>query len=307
VAFLAIPGIAALVFLVVTVVLVRGSVPLRPSFDFAEVLQLLRETLALSIATMLNVLYARLVIIVMSLVATTTATGYFSASYRIVEVLIGIPATLVATIFPLLSRAARDDHDRLRFALQRTLEVALLGGVGLTLLTSVGSDVIMRLLGDREALPAAPTLSLLAVALTPVFLGLAFSHVLLALRLHRELLVANGIALTLIAVLAFTLVPPLEDTGGALAVVIAEWVLVALVAVGLVRAHPDLRPDLSVVPKVLAALAVALLPVLLLDLPDLVAVTIAGVLYLGVLVALRAIPVELTSALTERLRARSAA
>jgi O-antigen/teichoic acid export membrane protein len=306
VAFLAIPGIAALAFLAVTVVLVRGDVPMRPTLRVREVLQLLRETLALSIATMLNVLYARLVIIVMSLVATAQATGYFSASYRVVEVLIGIPATLVATIFPLLSRAARDDHDRLRFALQRTLEVALLGGVGLTLLTSVGADVIMRLLGDREALPAAPTLSLLAVMLTPVFLGLTFAHVLLALRLHRELLVVNGIALVLVAGLAFALVPPLEDTGGALAVVIAEVVLVTMTAVALVRAHPDLRPDLGVVPKVAAALALALAPVLLLDLPDLVEVTLAGLLYAGMLVVLKAIPGELTSALTERLRPRPA-
>jgi O-antigen/teichoic acid export membrane protein len=307
VAFLGIPGIAAAVFLLVTGVLVRGSVPLRPSFDLREVFQLLRETLALSIATMLNVLYARLVIIVMSLVATAQATGYFSASYRVVEVLIGIPATLLATIFPLLSRAARDDHDRLRFALQRTLEIALLGGVGLTLLTAVGADVIMRLLGDREALPAAPTLRLLAVALTPVFLGMAFVHVLLALRLHREMLVANGIALVLVAVLSFTLVPLMQDTGAALSVVIADSVLVVLIGVALGRANPAMRPDLRVVPRVAAALAAGLAPVLLLDLPDLVDVGLAGLLYAGVLVALRAIPVELTSALTERLRSRPVA
>ena len=59
----------------------------------------------------------------MSLVSTAVETGYFSASFRIVEVLIAVPAMLVTAAFPILARAARDDAARLRYALQKLFEV----------------------------------------------------------------------------------------------------------------------------------------------------------------------------------------
>ncbi len=306
VAFLAVPVFAGLVLLVVTVLLVRGSVPMRPSLRSGELGPLLRETLPLAIATILNVLYGRLVIIAMSLIATAQATGYFSTSYRIIEVLVGMPVALIATTFPLLSRAARDDHERLRFALQRTLEVALLGGLLLTLGTALAAGTAIDLLGGDAARPAAGTLTLLALALTPVFINVACQHTLLALRRHRELVVANGLALVVIACATFALVPPLGAEGAALAVVIGETALMTISGIALFRAHPDLRPSLRVVPRAFAASAVGVLLALAVQGPDVVRAAIALTAYTLVVVALRALPPELRTALSARLRPRTA-
>ncbi len=295
--FLAIAGVTGLVLLAVTASLVRGSVPMRPSLQIVEILQLLRETVPIALATILNVLYARFVIIVMSIIASSTAVGYFSASYRVVDVLVGIPAVLVVTLFPILARAARDDQVRLNYALQRTFEVALIAGVGMSLVTALAAEVAMRLLGGEEALPAAPTLVLLAVALVPIFLGMTFQHTLLALRRHRDLVVVNGIAFVAIIVLAFALVPPLGSRGGAAAVVIGEIVVSGLSALALLRVHPRLSLDLRVVPRVVAALGLALLATIAFDLPDSIETAIAAVIYALVLVALGAVPREIRNAL----------
>ena len=46
--------------------------------------------------------------------------------------LVGVPLLLVGAAFPILSRAARDDAARLRYASQRTLDLMLMLGVWVT-------------------------------------------------------------------------------------------------------------------------------------------------------------------------------
>jgi O-antigen/teichoic acid export membrane protein len=304
--FLAIPVATGAVLLVLTVPFVRGAVPLRPSLARGPLVALLRETVPLAAATMLNVLYARLVIVVMSLVATAGAVGSFGAAYRVVEVAVGIPVALVTVVFPILARAARDDPGRLRHVLQRTLEVALLGGVLLALTTAVGAELIMPLLGGEEFRATAPVLAILAVALVPIFVNVTVQHALLALRRHRELLVANGVALVVIVVLAFALVPPLGAEGGALAVVLGECVLVTASTAGLLRAAPGLRPELRVVPRVALAAALGAAAALVPPLPEVAEIAAAGGVYLGALAALGAIPGELRAAVAARIAAARA-
>lgn len=305
VAFLAVSIPTGLFLLATTVVLVRGDVPLRPSLHVRELLDLMRETVALAVATVLSTFYIRIVVVVMSLIATGLATGYFSTALRVIEVGVGLPMAVVSTAFPILSRAARDDHARLQYALQRILEVALIGGVWLALVTFLAADLIISVVGGEQSAPAADVLRILAVALAVVFVNSTWQHGLLALRRHGDLLRASAAGLVLILVLAFALIPPMGATGAAIAVVIAEAVLAAIVGVLLFRAHPRLRPEGRVVPRVAAATAISIGIALGLGLGDVMAVVVGTVAYFAVLSVSGAIPVELREALLSRLRPSS--
>ena len=122
--FFAVPIFASLAALTLTVWLVRGDVDLRPSFDVREWWIFVRDALPYAAATALGIVYFRVTVVLMSLVAPPDQVGYFSASFRIVEVLAGIPWLLATSVFPILVRAARDDRIRLRHALGRLLQVA---------------------------------------------------------------------------------------------------------------------------------------------------------------------------------------
>jgi O-antigen/teichoic acid export membrane protein len=305
VAFLAVSIPAGLLVLAWTVVLVRGETPLRPSLRVRELWDLLRETAALALATVLSTFYARIVIVVMSLIATGLATGYFGTALRVVEVGVGLPIAVVSTAFPILARAARDDHARLHYVLQRVLEVALIGGIWLALVTFLAADTIILVLGGEESAPAADVLRILALALAAVFLNTTWQHALLALRRHGDLLRASAVGLTLIVLLTFALVPPMGAIGAAIAVVAAECLLAAVAAALLLRTHPHLRPDLRVVPWVAIATGLALLIPVVLSLPDAVSVVAGTVTYFAVLAAVGAIPGELREAVVTRLRPSS--
>ena len=62
---------------------------------------LLRQTFLFGVAIALNSVDFRATVIVMSLMASATQIGYFAISFRVVEVLIGVPALVMAAAFRL--------------------------------------------------------------------------------------------------------------------------------------------------------------------------------------------------------------
>ena len=63
----------------------------RPALHPQRARALLRESAPIAAALVVNILYVRVLIIAMSLLSTPYETGLFSASYRVLEVLIGVP------------------------------------------------------------------------------------------------------------------------------------------------------------------------------------------------------------------------
>ena len=300
--FLATPIPAGLAALALTAWLIRG-VPLRPAFEGEEWRPLIRDTLPFAAATVLSVVYFRVAIVLMSLIATDLETGYFATSYRVVEVLIGVPALLVGAAFPILARAARDDRERLRYALTRLTEVALIGGTLMALTLVLGAEFFMQVIGGDQADPSVPVLRIQAPALIFTFLAATYQFGLLSLRHHRDLLLVNAAALVTSVVLTIVLVGPHGAQGAAVATLAAEVVLATGSLAFLSRTDVGaILPPLPVAKVALAAGAALL--VLLLPLPSVAQAAIGSAVYVALLLALRAIPAEVADILPARLRGR---
>lgn len=290
--FLAISIPAGLASLVLTVLAVRHRDALVPSFKLGAWSGLIREALPYAVTSALGALYFRLAIIVMSLVATEVETGYFGASFRIIDVLIVVPQLLVGAAFPIFARAARDDRIRLRYALQRSVEGALIFGAGTAVALVAGADLAIEVVAGPDFSPAADVLRIQAGALLLAFVNAVLGYALLSLGRYRALLVMATAALIAVAVLT----PPLGDAHGAIGGAIATVIGEAVVAVGglfaLTYHHPELRIAWSR-PARIALAAVAALAVALLDLPDALGVLVATAVFALALFALRAVPDEL--------------
>lgn len=300
VAFFAVAIPASLAALVITGARVRGTISLRPSVDFAAWRSLLRETLPVSAAVALHSVYMRVVIVVMSLVATELQTGYFATSLKIVDVLFMVPFLLAQAILPVLARAARDDEARLAYSLQRAFEVALVGGAGVTLLTVLGAPVAVGIVAGAEGAGAVDVLRIQALVVLMTCQTATWQYALLALRCHRALVAANLAGLTVAVAGTLLLAPAHGAMGAAVAAVLAELVLMAVSVLALVRLHPRLRPKPGNVPRVAAAAVAGLIAGLLPDVADAVRIVLGGVAYVAAAFLLRAVPTELAVALRSR-------
>ena len=113
----------------IVLVLTPLAVPIRrglvPGFDRKVAASLLREALPLAVALTMNVVYFRVLMIMVSLIATPRQTGYFATSFQVFAVIFSLPLLVLSSALPLLSVAGRDDGERLGFGLQRMTEVSL--------------------------------------------------------------------------------------------------------------------------------------------------------------------------------------
>jgi O-antigen/teichoic acid export membrane protein len=273
--------------------LIRRTMPLRPAFDRGTWGALLRRTLSYSMAAAVGVIYFRMAILIMSHVTSAQQTGYYGASFRIIEVLFIVPQLIVGSTLPIFSRAARDDHARLNYALGRTFDACMLLGlaVGLSLIT--GAAFIISVVAGPRFAPATTVLRIQGIALIATFMGAVLGYALLSLGRYRDVLVINLAILVLSGVLTGVLASKYGALGAASATTAVEIVYTGTLAVAVVRAGA--RPQVSVgaMPRaVLAALlgALAMIPP---ELPNVVRPVLAVTVYCGALLVLRAVPREL--------------
>ncbi|MCW3032494.1 MAG: oligosaccharide flippase family protein, partial [Solirubrobacterales bacterium] len=294
-AFFAVLVPVALAVLAATVALVRGTMPLRPTFQRDEWAALLRAVLPFAAAVVIGSLYLRLTVVLMSLLASSKQTGYYAIGFSVISVLIAIPALTVGSALPVLARAARDDSERLSYVLSRLMEITLIVGVGLALMLALGADFVVRVLAGTGG-PAVAVLRIQSIALVTVFVSSSLQYGLLALHRHRQQLIMSATGLLVSAVLTLVLVPVLAAEGAALAFVGGETVLLVYAFVFLRSAHPTMRFSMRVPVRVAAATALAGLVALIPGLGSLPSALLAGVVYFGVLAATGAIPAELKHA-----------
>jgi O-antigen/teichoic acid export membrane protein len=294
-AFLAVSIPVGIVVGVVTLILLRGHLTLRGGTAPAELANVARQAFAVAGATILASLFYRLSVVLTSLLSNAEETGYFAASQRVIEMLLPFIALVNSSTFPVLSRAAGTAFKRLSGGLQHVFDVnVVLGGwTGLMLL--LGAEPIIRFLGGSEFEPAIPALRILAVAIAASFVAAAWGTALIALRAQRPLFLATGIGVGVGICATLALAPGHGAEGTAVAVAIAEGVRAVASGIALVRVHPELRPRLAVVLKVVAALVLAGLAALT-GINAVVVCVIASGIYFGVLLLTRALPPELWSA-----------
>ncbi|HWF51696.1 MAG TPA: oligosaccharide flippase family protein [Solirubrobacteraceae bacterium] len=299
-AFVAVGVPVGLLVLVLNVWIIRGERSLWPAFDWQQWRRVLREVLPYSAAVAAAVFYFQMAILMTSLLASGHQLGYFTASFRVIQLLTAVPGLIVGSALPILSRAAGTDHSRLGYALERLFEVSLIIGAWAALSIAALAGLAMSILGGPAFHPAAPVLAIQGVALAGTFVSSVWANGLLSLALYRQILLTTGVALALSIVLMIVLVKADGARGAAIATAIGEVGAAMLGALVLLRRRPSLRPRLRVIPRVALAVAIGSVPLWVGGLPSIVRFLLATILYGGVLAVTRAFPREL-DALIPRL------
>jgi O-antigen/teichoic acid export membrane protein len=302
--FFAVVGIGSAVALALTVYLVRGQVTLRPAFHPARWRALLSESIVYAAATALGVVYFRIVVVGVDLLANAAQTGYFALGFRTLDIVNAVPGLLVVSAFPILARAARDDAARLRYALQRLFDGGLIVGGWIALALFVGSPFIVEVLGGSEFGPSVPVLRILSAGVPATFLALTWSFALLSLRRYRQMIFANGLVVVLAVALCGILIPPFGAKGAAMVTATLEFALAIGYAIALMSGHPELRPALGQLPRVALALAGAFAVGIALPIHPVAALAAATLVFAALLAVLGAVPAELAQALQTQARRR---
>ncbi len=291
-AFFGVQVVVALVLIPVTLLLARAGVRLASGVRRELLVRLVRETFPLAVAFAMSVIYFRVLVVLVSLLSSEEQTGIFGTSFRIFELLLGLPALILSVALPLLSVAGDEDDERLRKGLQSMTEASLLIAgllvVGIGILAEPG----IRLIGGEEYIDAASVLRIQALALIPLFLGQVWQLGLIAGRAQRAMAVANGLALVLVIVLGLSFVPGGGAKAAAWVAVVAEVALALFLRIALGRMRPGGAPNLWCAWKTALAMALAAGAGYLLRDSPLLAVCVAVPVFAIVALVTRAVPAD---------------
>jgi O-antigen/teichoic acid export membrane protein len=300
-----VPLLAALIpaagaSLLLTLALVHRRMPLRPAFELRALWPLLRESLPWAAAVALNVVYFRLVLVIMSVVASATETGYFALSYRIIEVLIGIPAVAASAAYPILMRSAHSDRERFARTAGRMFELALVVGIWMVVCIEVGAPFAIHVLAGHQGDPAITVLRIQAPAVAATFVSVACAFPLLTTGHYRRVLLANLAAIIVVAATTVPLSDALGARGAAIAALAAELTLGTLMAAILMRSGA--RLPLGTAPLIVLAGVVGAAIGLVLPIGPVLGAIVASLAYAAVLRLLGRFPAEARELILARAR-----
>ena len=295
--FFAVPIPAAIAALIATVFLVGRIAHLRPTLEIKTCRFLLIQSLPVALAMSVNVIYFRLLIIMMSLLAVGVETGLFATSFRILEILVGIPVLMLTTALPVLSRAASQNIDRLRYILQRIFEVAFIMASYLILMVVITASPVIEILGGPDYQGAAPVLQIMVFALLGSFIGGGWQLGLISTHRQSALIISNTVALVTVFVLGFILIESNGAIGAAYATAVGEVVLAVATLLLLIRSDRRLTPNFSFCPKVLLVSGLAAATFLIPGLNPFITAAFASLIFWGSAYILRVVPREAIDAI----------
>lgn len=192
---------------------------------------ILQSSLPLGLAGLLSALLNRLDFFMLERMTDLGQVGFYGAAYKVTTLVERLPQLVMTTLYPVMSRAAREDPAHLRRLYRRS--VAWLGGcaVPAAVLVTLGADPLVRLVFGGAYQGAVAPLRLLIWASAGLYAALPGGVLLISLRRERVNLAAQAVALGVNLVLNLAWIPRWGSAGAALATVVSFAVILVVTAV----------------------------------------------------------------------------
>jgi O-antigen/teichoic acid export membrane protein len=249
------------------------------------------ESFPLMLNNLLSSLFFRIDILILKPFKGDAVVGYYQTAYKFIDALNFIPSNFTLAIFPVLSRMAADAKDAMLRAYILSLKILLWLALPITVGTMFVARELIMIFGGEAYLPdSAIALQVLIWFLPFSFINSVTHYVLIALGQQRFLTKAFVIGVTFNVIANVIAIPPYSYVGAALVTICSEMVL-------LIPFYYSVRKNLAAVPFV----SIAWRPIvasgvmglalwwLIAQIGVVLAVPLAGIVYVIVLIALGAL------------------
>ncbi len=242
----------------------------------------------------LNLIYFKADTVVLSLVRPAAEVGLYGAAYRVLEIVATLPHMIMGIALPLLASLwAAGKLDELRGAVQKLFDLFWIMAWPIVAGVAVTATGIMALVAGPEFLAAGPILIILILASGAMFFGTLFSYLVVLTGQQKSMLWIYG-AVALLGCAAYIALIPRYSYWAASWTTVAVELLVVIGAFALSNRRLAWRPRWRTsLLSLLASMLMALVVMMSGASNALVAAIIGAVVYGGLLVAMRVVPLSL--------------
>jgi len=229
---------------------------IKLDFDRSLWKKILSKSWPLAITIVLNLIYMRADILILSLFRSAEEVGLYGATYKVIDVLTTLPFMFAGLILPILTSAWADDNSiYFKKVLQKSFDVMAIIAIPLIIGAQFLAKPIMVMAAGKDFSESGVILKLLIFAVAAIFLGTMFSHAVIALDKQKKM-IGFYVFASLSSLAAYFFLIPKYSYLGAAAVTIYSEAIIALFSAYCVFKYSHFLPNLKTGAKALAAGAV---------------------------------------------------
>ncbi len=283
VAFATVYFLASAAALIYTIIICLWKFLLpKLEFDFPFWRVTLKESLPIAVSGIFSYIAFRVDMVMLEFIKGSTAVGWYSASYRLMEALIYLPSMYTVSVFPLLSKFFMDSRRSLEISYYKSVKYLLILSLPIAAATTILAPQIILLLYKDGYMESIMALQILIWALPFIFLSYVLGSAIVSVNKQVEVVRITFMTMIINVVLNLILIPTWSFVGAACVTVITEICLFAsyyyVVSLHICPISPK-----KVLLKPLMASAVMCIFILLVNINLLLEIVIAAIIYFIVL------------------------
>jgi O-antigen/teichoic acid export membrane protein len=201
---------------------------IKLEFNLSLWKKILNKSWPLAITIVLNLIYLRADVIILSIFWPAAAVGLYGATYKVIDVLTTLPFMFAGLVLPILTAAWQEKNTAyFKKVLQKSFDFMAIVAIPLIIGAQFLAGPIMTMTAGRDFAASGTILKLLIFAVAAIFLGTMFSHAVIALDKQRKM-IGFYVFTSLSSLIAYFVFIPRYSYFGAAAITIYSEVLVAI-------------------------------------------------------------------------------
>lgn len=208
----------------------RRYVKLRFTLRTQHVVEVLREAWPIALSIGLVLLYFKGDTVLLTFFESPQVVGWYGAPYKILEVLVTVPAMFAGLALPVITKAWQE-RDMVRFqkTLQKSFDALSMIALPMIVGTWMSAPQIIQVIAGDAFRNSVPILRVLIIATAAIFFGTLFGYLVVALDKQKSMVWGYGfVALSSLA--GYLVLIPRYSTAGAAWVTVYSEIAIVLVA-----------------------------------------------------------------------------
>lgn len=288
----------ALVYTGVQFVALRRMMSVRLHFNPKMMVEMMRASFSYLLIRLSREMYIQVDVILISLIVSETVVGWYGQADKLFGTLLFVPSVFVTAVYPALSRLYKSSTESVTELVGKSFNFLLLISLPIGFGLLAVSTPLMVLLVGEEFRESGPVLAMFGVVLILTYQNMLIGQILISSDRQNILTTVTVIASLMTIPLDLVLIPWCNAQfgngaiGGAIAFVITEAIIL-VVCLRYMPAGSLNRSNVVVAVKgLVAASLMGLVAWWMRDLFVLIPIAVGGIVYVGLVLLLRAIPQE---------------
>ncbi|MFA5133390.1 MAG: flippase [Patescibacteria group bacterium] len=247
-------NLANLAMFLLTLYYATKLIKIRLIFNWTEWTKILKRAWPIGISIILNLIYLKTDILILSVYKTQGEVGLYGAPYKLIDAITTFAMMFMGLVLPLLASAwAKQDKERFAKVFQKTFNLLIIIIIPMVVGTYFIAEKLMVFISGAEFAPSGKILSILVLGAGALFLGSLFAHSIVAIDRQRKIIWGYAIDAAISLAAYFIFIPKYSYIGAAWVTVFSE-ALIAAISLWIIYKYAKVAPKwIKIFAKSLAA------------------------------------------------------